>query len=165
MKAWHSASPYRVESRMREIFELGDLQKSGHFLRMICCVNDWINFTSKCFRRELPCLCTSTNNDLGPFVFENSMPEIIWFEENFVIMLELKKKPWHSWRCSLVSKLNWSTPHWESWTECFKSAYFHILPFPTCFPCSSLSNFRLGICQKNYTTQFSGERILHTEKT
>ena len=25
------------------------------------------------------------------------------------------------------------------------------------------SNVRLGICQKIYTTQFSGERILHTE--
>ena len=25
--------------------------------------------------------------------------------------------------------------------------------------------FRLGICQKIYTTQFSGERILHTKNT
>ena len=62
---------------MAEIFELADLQKSGHILRMICCVSDRIHFNSKCYTHQLPCLCTSINNDLGPFVFENSMPEII----------------------------------------------------------------------------------------
>ena len=99
MKAWHSASPYREESRMR------DLQLSGHFLKMICCVADWIDFTSKCSRHQLPCLCTSINNDLGPFVFENSMPEIIWFEENFVIMLKLKKN------LGILEDAVWS-PNW-----------------------------------------------------
>ena len=55
-------------------------------------------------------------------------------------------------------RLSWLTARW-----CIPPSVSRAMGRKTSPCCLQASAVRLGICQKNYRTEFSGERILHTE--